>query len=397
MNYGKVTSVIIDDLYPVVAEKLEPNINKFKGMIADFINKNHSTLFEIAPYDNIYYNQSDIDKMFASLDLDEKVVTNIMKKCFFWGKPYNPPAAKVPYVETIMCCLIYFLKNKKQKEAELTSIYLAFSGKFYASTFGQSFPSAPPSKYRSAMDYAVNNMINYKFDIKKEGNMFGAMKVLCNTWISTYEKTLISNPDDKQIGTVIEQLKGRIKSIIQNIAELYYDAYKNKLYLNYESDNLIDGEEFRITDNDANYAARITDNAVNYMVSNTVNMKICNGFSNDRNVRPLEIKDIIESIVSNKKNIPDLRRVINILICDFMRRNRGVKPSDITFMNYSLKEQPNTNDAYIKEMIDIIMNWLEENSADYRRRKNRQATVISYRKSIKYYICSVIHLVARRD
>ena len=100
--------------------------------------------------------------------------------------------------------------------------------------------------------------------------MFGAMKVLCNTWMNTYGKLLEGHPDDKEIGDIIEQLKGRIKSIIQNISELYYNAYNNKLYLNYESDNLIDGEEFRITDNDANYAARITDNAVNYMVSNAV-------------------------------------------------------------------------------------------------------------------------------
>ena len=113
MNYGKVTSVIVDDLYPVIEAKLETNTNKFKAMIADFINKNHSILFEIAPYDNIYYTQKDIDKLFESLDLEEKQVANIMKNCFFWGKPYNPPAAKEPYVETIMCCLRYFLKNKK--------------------------------------------------------------------------------------------------------------------------------------------------------------------------------------------------------------------------------------------------------------------------------------------
>lgn len=397
MNYGKITSVIIDDLYPVIEEKVSNNTNKFKAMIADFMNRNHSTLFEIAPYDNIYYTQKDIDKLFASLGITENEVKAIMKNCFFWGKPYNPQAAKEPYVMTLMCCLRYFMKEKKQKEAELTAIYLAFSGKFYASSFGLSFPKTPPSKYRAAMDYAINNMVNYKFDIKKEGNMFGAIKSLCLTWMSTYEKDLLDHPDDKKMGDIIEQIKGRIKSVIQNIAELYYDAYNNKLYLNYESDNLSDGKEFRITDNDANYAARITDASVNYMVSNAVNMKICNGFSNDRNVRPLELKDIMESIVSNKANIPQLRRVVNILICDFMRKNPGMRPSDVEFMNYGLKEQPNTNDAYIIEMINIIMAWLEENSEDYRRRKNRAATLISYRKSIKYYLCAVIHYIARKD
>lgn len=396
-GYGKVTSVINTDLYPVISKSLDSNLKKYKAMIAEFMNKSHDGMYEIAPYDNIYYSPSDKQKLFTSLGLSEQDVADIMRHCFFWSKPYNPQAAKEPYVMTLMCALRYFLKNKKQQEVELTAIYLAFSGKFYASCFGAEFPKAPPSRYRAAMDYAINNMVNYKFDIKRLGNMFGAIKALCLTWLDTYGDEIASDIDDDRIGKILQQLKGRILSLLVNIGNLYYEAYYDKKYLNYESDSLIDGEEFRITDNDANTAARITNAAVTYMVSNAVNMKICNGFSNDRNVKPLELKDIIESIVSNKKNIPELRRVINILICDFMRKNKGKHPSDLEFINYGLKEQPNTNDKYIKEMLAIITNWLEENSEDYRRRKNRQATVISYRKSIKYYLCMIIQLVARNE
>jgi len=401
-NDRDYSTVVTDSLYPVIEKSLETNLKKYKAMIADFMNKSHDGMYEIAPYDNIYYSAKDKQNLFTSLNISEQEVYNIIKDCFFFNKywtskGYNPQAAKEPYVMTIMCALRYFLKNKKQQEAELSAIYLAFSGKFYASCFGAIFPQAPPSRYRAVMDYTINNLVNYKFDIKRTGSVFGAIKVLCTTWIDTYKEELIDGTDDDGYGKIIQQLKGRILSLLKNIGELYYSAYYDKKYLNYESDNLIDGEEFRITDNDANLAARITNAAVTYLVSNAVNMKICNGFSNDRNVRPLELKDIIESIIANKENIPDLRRVINILICDFMRKNKGKHPSDIEFINYALKEQPNTNDAYIKEMLFIITNWLEHNSEDYRRRKNRAATVISYRKSIKYYLAMVIQLVSRNE
>ena len=397
-NYGKITSVITEDLYPVVAERLEKDLRKYKAMIAEFMNKSHDGMYEIAPYDNIYYSNSDKQKFFTGLGISEQDVSNIMRNCFYWNKPYNPQVAKEPYAVCLMAALRYFLKNKKQQEAELTAIYLAFSGKLYASCFGAIFPKAPPSRYRAVMDYVINNMVNEKFDIKRYGNVFGAIRSLCITWMSTYGPEIVKGPDDDRYGKILEQLRGRELSFLSNLGNLYYEAYQNKNYLNYESDNLIDGEEFRITDNDANTAARITAAAITYMANNTVNLAFCNEYSNDRNIRPTEIKDIMESIISDKKNMVELRRVCNILICDFMRKHKGVHPSNLEFMAYSLKEQPNTSNSYIIELNTTIVNWLTENSENYNRRaKSRASTAISYRKAIKYYICRVIHHVALNE
>ena len=49
-------------------------------------------------------------------------------------------------------------------------------------------------------------------------------------------------------------------------------------------------------------------------------------------------KDIIETIFSNNDNLPQIRRVINILICDFMRNNPGKKIGWIDFVVYSDEE-----------------------------------------------------------
>lgn len=389
-TYSKTTNVIIHDLYPVIAKSLSTNTNKFKAMIAEFINRNHNNIYDIAPYDNIYYGQRDKDELFTSLNITENQVIDIMKDCFYWKSPYNPQCAKEPYIVVLVCAIRYFLLNKKMKEAEITAIYLAFSGKMYASLYGGvAFPKAPPSKYRSVMDYVINNMLTSKFNLRSKGNMFGAIQSLCQTWLDTYIDALKDDPDDDDIGKMLQQLRGREKSFLMNIAKLYYQAYENKNYLNYESDNLTaDSKEFRITDNNAIKAARYTENTVNYLMTNNVSLELCNKCK-DQNIRATEVKSIMESILGDKKNINAIYRVVNILICDFIKNNPDGTVGGIDFIGYTIKAKPNIKEKYVLEMRSIILGWLNEDD-NYRRRKSRKATAISYYKALLMYFTLAI-------
>lgn len=395
-NYNKTTFVIVNDLYPIVAKLLDKNLNKFKNNIFDFINYNSSQLYDIAPYDAIYFRQSDIDNLFKSLEFTEKDVISIMENCFYWKLPYNPQAAKEPYVLVCMMAIRYCLIRKKRKEAELITIYLAFSGKFYTSLFtGVVFPTVPPSKYKTVMDYVINNMLTDKFDLRTQGNVFGAVRSLCITWLNTYGSDLVSNDiDDDGVGKMIQQLRDREKAFLMNIAKLFYAAYENKNYLNYETDNLSDGTEFRITDNDSLKATRYTENTINYLVSNAVSLRICNKCK-DQNIKATEVKDIMESIISEKGNLNDLYRVVNILICDFMRNFPNKSIGSVDFIANSIKMKPNTKDKYILELKTTILRWLDENSPNYRRRKSRIPTANSYYKAILMYLVLSISMAAK--
>jgi len=393
--YGKMTNVIATELYKFIEDKIAKNENKYKAHLANFFNKNHDIMYDIGPYDIIYYTKTDINNLFNSLGITEDQVAKILEGCYWYGKDINPPCVKEPYVEVIMVIILYFLKHKKQKEAEISIIYLAFSGKFYASLFAKWFP-IPPSKYRSTMDYVVNNMLNDKFDLKTTGSVFGAIRKLAITTLETYKNEILTDCEDEDIKYFVQQLRDRESAFLNKIAKLYYNAFENKYYLNYESDNVTDADEFRITDSDATIAARITENAVNFMLVNNVDLSICNEFK-DANLRPTELRDIIEAIVSDKHNINQMYRVCNILICDFMRNNHGVRVDNIAFIEYSLKEKPNSKDKYIIELQEIIMSWLDENSPNYRRRKSRKATAIAYRKAIKYYFIRIISKVAGKS
>ena len=394
MANTKITSIIVDKLYPVVEAALIKNDQKFRNNISDFINKNHKIVFSDAPYDRLYFNQNDVNNLFDSLGLNESDILSIIKNAYWYDIPYNPQCVKEPYVEILFCAIRYYLLKSKQKEAEITTIYLAFSGKFYASLHGMFFQKCPPSKYPEVMQYVVNTMITDKFDIKKEGTVFGAIKSLCTTWINTYGSSIKGSPDDDGVGKLTQQLRDREKSFMGNIANLYYEAYENKYYLNYESDSL-DPDNFRLTDNDATIAARITESSMNYITSNYVSLDICNKCK-DTNVKATEIKDIVESIISNNSNLPDIKKVINILICDYMKNYPHQKVSSIEFISYSIKAKPNTKDKYLLDMKTTILKWLDENSTNYRKRKSRKATALSYYRSILMYFVLIISRVSQK-
>lgn len=393
-QYNGTTSVIVDKLYPLIAKQMDKNSRKVNSAIQKFFEKNSEQIYDTAPYDNIYYGKSDIDALFSALEITEQDVVDIMQDCFYWNIPYNPQAAKEPYVVVAICIIKYFAKKNSQKDSEKYGVYLAFSGKFYASIFsGVAFPKAPPSKYRAVMEYVVNNMLNNKFVLKEKGTMFGAVQSLVDTWLDFYWSDLKGKQLDEEIGKMIQQLRDRIKSFLMNIAKMYNKAYQEKLYLNYESQNESE-EEFRLTDNDSVRATRYTESSVSYLTSHSVSLQICQK-CRDQNITATELKALMESILLDKKNINEVYRVVNILICDFIRYYPDKQVGSVDFIAHSIKAKPNTKDKYILEMQDIIVKWLNDNSVNYRRRRRRASTDASYRRAVTLYIvlsiCQVVN------
>lgn len=397
-TYSKVTSVINQKLYPLVAKKMDTRATYVKKEFGAFFNRTPA-VYDIAPYDIIYYKDSDKEAFFKALDITEQEVINIMKDCFYWDQPYNPGAAKEPYVVVLMCIIRYYLKQNKQKDAEATAIYLCFTGKFYASIFRSKgvFPVVSPVKYKAVMDFVVNSMLNQKFDLKTTGSVFGAIQKICVTYIETYKDDIVSEQNDDDVGKDIQQLRGREYSFLYNIAQLYYKAYQNKNYLNMETE-ILDSElgEFRLTENDSIRASRLTASVITYLTNNAVNMSLCKKSCKDPEIKPTELYDIMTAITSDKNNLPDLNRVVNIIICDFIRNKPNNRIGGIEFITYTMKPKPNSKDQYIVNLKEIIMSWLDNNSPNFRRRRSRKPTVIAYYKAVLLYITLAISLVSEK-
>ena len=389
------SSVITDKIYPIIENSLSKNTKQLKDCIGRYITSRHNELYDDGPYHRIYFGKNEIDDFFNSIKVSEKEVLGHLKNAFFWGQRYNPPQIKEPYVVALLCCIRYYLIKNDKKMAELCSIYLAFSGKFYASLHGQRFPKFPPSEHRPVMEYVINNKLSMKFELKKEGNLFGAIRNLCATWLNTYGNLIKSKSfDDHDAGAVIQQLRDRERSFLLNVSRLYYDAYKNKDYLNYESDNLADGADFRIADSNSTRALQLTEKVLTFVTTNTIDFKFCKMCS-DQNIKPEEIKFIMESILSNNDYLEDIKTVTNILIMDFMRKNEGKSIGSLDFVSYSIKAKPNTKDKDIIILKNTITSWLDEKSPQYVKRKHRPATATSYYKAVLTYMVLIINKVAR--
>lgn len=380
--------IIVEEIYPLVDATLSKKTTALKSCIERFIHKRHDSLYDYAPVDRIYFRKGDVDDFFKSIGVSEKEVTNILPGLYYW-KTDELQACKDEFSLTCLMTLRWLLKNKPSDKSliELTAIYLAFSGKFYASCHYNLWKHYTPM--REVMDYVVNYMLSQKFDLVKTKSVWGAMKNLTMTWLDKYKEELASDLTDERVSYLIHQLHNRILAFLKNIANNYYDAYEDKRYINAESDNY-GQDNYRIANNNSTVAASITEKTMIYFANTQINLSICYSVSGS-GVDPYDVKSIFETIISDNKKLDDLRFIINILIVDFCNRYPDVK--DITgpkFIAHSISMKPNTKDKNILELKNIILGWL--NTSDRYKSIKTQATKNNYYKAILSYIAITVNM-----
>ena len=386
----KQGDVIVKNLYPIIKGIMDKKTNNFKHCVGRFMTRRNAELFDIAPCSRIYFGEEDIKDFYTSIGIDEKTIKESIKDAYYFDIPsFNPRAAKDEFTVAVLCIIRYFVLAKKEKEIELSSTYLAFSGKFYPSIHSGSFPVVQPSEYRHIMEYAINNELSNRFDIKKEKSIFGVIKSICNTWINSYEERFKSF-DDEDVVYLIQQLHSRIKSFMKNIAEVYYKLYAEKdKYITYDSDSL-DDSNYHLADSDSLRMERYVEKTMTAINSSSIDYMKCR-MASDKNVRTDEVKSIIESILSDNNNMIEVKELIRLIIVNYLNENKGKEISDVNFVTVSTTPKPNSKDKNVIRQKQIIENWLNENSPQYRKRKSRESTKSSYYKSVLTYFTLMIY------
>ena len=384
--------VIVDEIYPLVDATMGKRTSNLKSCIERFVHKRHDSLYDYAPVDRIYFKKADVDDFFKSIDVNEKEVTAVLPNLYYWNAS-ELQACKDEFSLTCLMTIRWLLKNKPNEKnlIELTTIYLAFSGKFYASCHYNLWRHYTPM--REVMDYVVNYMLSQKFDLVKTKSLWGAIKNLSLTWLDKYKDELAGDITDERIAYLIHQLHNRILAFLTNIANNYYEAYEDKRYINAESDNY-GQDNYRVANNNSTVAAAITEKTMIYFANTQINISICYSVSGS-GVDPYDVKAIFETILNDNKKLDDLRFIINILITDFCNRYPDVK--DITgpkFIAHSISMKPNTKDKNIIELKNIILGWL--NTSDRYKSIKTQATKNNYFKAILSYIALIVNM-ANKD
>lgn len=386
----KVTRVAVNKIYPVIDNRLSKsaNVTAYKKNIENFIKARSTDLYDTVPMRRIPFLQEDIDDFFKAVKIDKNQITSFLTETYYWNMNFNPRAAKDEFTMTMMMVIRFFILENKMKDAEISAIYLAFSGKFYPSIHSQKW-KIPPEQYRYVMEYVLNNVLTMKYDLKREGSVFGAVRSICLTWLNTY-KSKFKNPDDEDVADMIQQLHGRIKSFLGNIASAYYDAYAKKdVWFTYSSDSN-EQDTYRVADSDSLLAERCVENAMNVITSRQVNYKLCR-YASDKNVKTDEIKSIIESIQEDPDNLPLIRELYQIIVAEYFNESKEKDVSSYDFIAKTIVAKPNTKNKNIIRQKQIIEEFLNENSPAYRKRKSRDATRSSYHRSILTYYVLVMN------
>jgi len=384
----KVTRVAVKEIYPLVEKSISRNQSAYKKCVQDFIKARSTDLYDTVPIRRIPFGTDDIDDYFKSLKINKADITTALSHTYYWNMNFNPRAAKDEFTMTQMMVIRYYILKNKSTDAELAAIYLAFSGKFYPSIHSQKF-KIPPEKYRHIMEYTLNNVLTMKYDLKREGSVFGAVRSICRTWLNTY-KSKFKDPDDEDVADMIQQLHGRIKSFLGNIASAYYETYeKRDVYFTYSSDSN-DQDTYRIADSDSLLAERCVENAMNYITSHQVDYKLCR-YSHDSNVSTDEIKSIIESIQEDRDNLILLREFMQLMVVDYFENSKEKDVTSYEFVNKSIVPKPNSKNKNVIRQKEIVEEFLNENSPGYRKRKSRAATKSSYNKAITTYYVLIIN------
>ena len=386
---AKMTSVLRKELYPLVESALTKNMNSYKNCVARFISKRNEALYDTAPCERIYFGQPDLDDFYISLRLTEAKIREVLEKTYYWGiAAFNPRAAKDEFTVANLMIIRHFLLAKKQKELELSIIYLAFSGKFYPSIHYASFPKVQPSEHRYVMDYVVNNELTNKYDLKTKGSVIGAIRSIAMTWIESY-KNRFTNMDDDDAVYLIQQLHNRIKSFMKNIATLYYKAYEDKDYMTFDSEDFSE-ENYRLVGSDSTKAQKVVEKTMTTITTSDIDYKLCK-MASDTNVKTEEIKSIIQTVLNSEHALAEIKELITLLVFTYFEQSKTKDVRDIDFITFSIAPKPNSKDPHILREKEIIENWLMEGSPAYRKRKSRIATKNSYYRAIFIYFTLLIH------
>ena len=386
----KITEVIDKQIYPIVQGVLSKSISKWKALMSKFMNTRSTYLYDTFPATRCTYGQQDADELYAVFGKSEKELQEIINKTYYAQIPnFNPRTAKNPVTVLGICVIKYFINKNDKANLDVAIIYLSFSGGFYPSIHYGSYPAAVPADYRFVCDYVVNNELSNKFDLKRTGSVVGTIKSIGETWVEAYKDKFKGVTDDEEYVYVIQQLHMRIKSFIQNTAEIYYKCYQNREYLTYDSDDMSE-DNFRLTENDSTKIEAVTNRAMTWLTTHDVDFRLCKMCS-DSNVKTEEIKSIIESIVKNTDNIDMVRELVALITTNYFKSSKTKDVRDIEFISFSIKAKPNTKDKDILRQNEIVDKFLCENSIAYNRRKSREATKNSYNRAVLTYFVLVIN------
>ena len=380
-----VEETIVKTIYPYIDKSMTNKNNQkiFGKVVTGYLDKNIDKLSTTGPVYRTIFSDNDRKPIFSILGLDPKDISDMIKKSDYIK--HNWIIANDPF-NIVLTIIIRFAKINKLKELNVSAVmYLTLS--MYPSLHFKYFKYEPNQEI---MAYTIANL-SQKFKVKTAGTIWKAL--LDTTMVSdnTYHSRLIKGTD-KDIVDYIMAFKTRLNSMMKKIYEEFDKNHKNQNYFNTEVES-DDEDNFHTVDNNAFVTERITNKVILKLSTYGPDFKIVRVAAKLSDISVNELKNTVNSIVSEKENREKLRKIVSAILYlylyDMKKSVDEIKSNN--FLVYSLEIYKksilsNKNMLLIKEYTE---EFLQKYSKTFRK-TNRSDTLNKFKRAL--YIFFVLSI-----
>lgn len=381
------STIIKTKLYPKVEEVLKTpdGQRKFANLVGTYVNRNSTKLTTIGPMYLIPFTERDQDEYFKLFNTSrEEIIAMMVEIVNSVNKDANWLFLKKNPIYPLFYCVIrYFTLTKNEKMLNNALIITALA--YYPSIFHKYF------KYETnpgVMQYTIDNL-SQRFIIKKTNHVFGMLTYsIQSSW--KYHEKFFNAGTDAEVIKFIQRIRNDQNSLMKKISNNYYENHKKGLSVisqvdGYEDNAIADVE------NNTNKVESIVNKIVLGMVTNGIDLRLCDFAANAANVSKIELRNYLTKINTEKNSkamYAFIESIIFLYIYDGQHTFQDINSKQFLAFAIALFKKTNSKDKNIGNIKKTLDDWGDE-SGLYGK-FTRLATRVDYTKGIfLYFILSI--------
>lgn len=393
-----ITYNIRDFAYPKIEAVLKTDAGKrkFNNIIGGFVSRNNAKLMTPGPQYMIPFTYEDKNEYFNLFGISETELAAVVKKT---TREVNDKSNWRMFETNSIYFLFYhsiryatLTKDAKLLNSALIamalSIYPLMFTKYFSKRDSASGKRTIIEPNQGVMQYTIDNLSN-RFIVKKSNHIFGTLTYSIQSSWKFHEKDFANGSDQDAI-RFIQRIRNDQNSLIKKIANAYFTNYKKGLTVVTQVDAYDDSINVDNVNN-TNKVETISNKIVLAMLTNGVDIRICDAASQVTQISKLDLRNYINLIVNEKESEAMKSVVESILFMYLYTENH--EPDQIRskeFIAYALAvfKRTNSKDPNVVNIKKNLDRWAT-NTGIYRK-FSRAATRVDYTKAIYlYFIISI--------
>lgn len=384
------TFYIRDKIYPSIEKVLkEPEgQRKFSRLVEAYMNKNSTKLSTPGPQYLIPFTHDDQKGYFDLFAITPDQVKSVVKEMVseIKGDSSWTLITQNPIYLVFYCCIRYFTIHRDEKLLNNALLITALA--FYPSIFYKYYRFEPNP---GVMQYTIDSLTN-RFIVKKSNTIFKMLAYFIqNSW-SFLEKS-IYNGSDKDCIRFIQRIRNDQNSAMKKIKDNYMKNYKAGLTVTVTKDQYDDAIVVD-QETDSTKVENITNKIVTKMISNGVNLQLCDFAANAANISKIELRNYLSRIILEKyhKEMKSfIESILFIYLYDEKHTINEINSKQFIGFALALFKKTNSKNENIHNIKNTLDKWGED-SGMYGK-FNRIATRVDYSKGMYlYFIMSIQQL-----